>query len=70
MLLVRDPNLDREVALKLCRAPRPGGEDAIFREAQLLAKLSHPNVIRVYEAGHYGDDVFYVMERVVGINGG
>ena len=24
----------------------------------------------MYEAGHYGDDVFYVMERVVGINGG
>jgi hypothetical protein len=69
VLLVRDPDLDREVALKLYLPPRPGAEDAMFREAQLLAKLAHPNIIRVYEAGHYGDDVFHVMERVVGIDG-
>lgn len=69
VLLVRDPELDREVALKLCRVPHPGAEAAILREAQLLAKIDHPNVITVHEIGHYGDDVFYVMERIVGMNG-
>lgn len=69
VLLARDPDLDREVALKLCRVPQPGAEEAILREAQLLAKLSHPNVITVYETGRYDDDVFYVMERIVGMNG-
>src|SRR5690606_13194695 len=68
--LVRGTNLDREVALKLRRVPRPGAYEAILREAQLLAKLSHhPNIITVHETGRYGADVFYVMERIVGING-
>src|SRR5690606_34082243 len=62
-----DPNLDREVALKLCRVPRPGADEAILREAQLLAKLSHPNIITVHETGRYGEYVFYVMERIVGM---
>jgi hypothetical protein len=69
VLLARDPDLDREVALKLCRVPQPGADEAILREAQLLAKISHPNVITVHETGRYGDDVFYVMERIVGMNG-
>jgi serine/threonine protein kinase len=69
VLLVRDPDLDREVALKLYRVPHKGADEAILREAQLLAKISHPNVITVHETGRYGYDVFYVMERIVGMNG-
>jgi serine/threonine protein kinase len=62
----RDPALDRPVALKLCRLRRPEAAEALVREAKTLAKLSHPNIVRVYELGHHGDDVFLVMELVEG----
>jgi serine/threonine protein kinase len=63
---VRDPELDRHVALKLCMTSGPKAAAALIREAQLLAKLSHPNVITVYETGRHGDDVFFVMEFIKG----
>lgn len=48
-----DPTLGREVALKLLR-PRPEGRarsvDSVVREGQLLARVSHPNVMAVYGA--------------------
>jgi tetratricopeptide (TPR) repeat protein len=57
-----DPELAREVAIKLVRA---GGESArLLREAKALAKVSHPNVVAVYDAGTVGDQVFIAMELV------
>jgi eukaryotic-like serine/threonine-protein kinase len=48
-----DPSLGREVALKLLR-PRPESRavsvESVLREGQLLAKVSHPNVMAVYGA--------------------
>ena len=65
-----DPELDRRVALKLLRTGhRRAGEKAkerLLREAQALARLSHPNVVPVYEVGVIDDQVFIVMEFVVG----
>src|SRR5690606_12115789 len=49
-----------------CKNLGPQARTAILREAQLLAKLSHPNVVTVHETGRYGDEVFYVMEFVAG----
>jgi len=68
-----DPELDRKVALKLLR-PRPRGSDGgaadartrLVREAHALAKLSHPAVVTVHDAGIHGDTVFLAMERVEG----
>jgi tRNA A-37 threonylcarbamoyl transferase component Bud32 len=60
----RDPELDRRVALKLCLTSAPEAAEAIIREAQLLAKLSHPNIVTAHEIGRYGDDVFLVMALV------
>jgi serine/threonine protein kinase len=65
-----DPVLDRRVALKLLR-PRAEGDvehmrARLHREAQALARLSHPNVVPVYDVGILGEDVFIVMEFVVG----
>jgi tetratricopeptide (TPR) repeat protein len=54
-----DPELAREVAIKLVRA---GGD--VLREAKALAKVSHPNVVAVYDAGTAGDQVFIAMELV------
>ena len=62
-----DPDLDRRVALKLLH--RGESEEAslrLVREAQALARLSHPNVVGVHEVGRDGEDVFVAMEFVEG----
>jgi eukaryotic-like serine/threonine-protein kinase len=69
-----DPELDRKVAIKLMQAKSgdgssPGGTQArLVREAQALARLSHPNVIAVHDVGTLpGDRVFVAMELVEGV---
>ncbi|HEY3358292.1 MAG TPA: protein kinase, partial [Polyangia bacterium] len=67
-----DAELDRKVALKLVHpgaAPAAGLPEVqarLAREAQALARLSHPNVITVYEVGTRGDEIFLAMELVEG----
>jgi len=67
-----DPELDRTVAIKLLRArtSRDGdlteGRSRLMREAQAIARVSHPNVVVVYEAGTFQDRVFIAMEFVEG----
>jgi tetratricopeptide (TPR) repeat protein len=68
-----DPQLDRKVALKILR-PDPAGAPAhlaeqrarLLGEAQALARLSHPNVVTVYEAQALGERVWLAMELVEG----
>ncbi|MEJ7599965.1 MAG: serine/threonine-protein kinase [Kofleriaceae bacterium] len=65
----RDAVLDRRVALKLLHPGRSGSHVAparLLREAQALAKLSHPNVVTVFEVGMAGSDPFVAMELVEG----
>ncbi|MCA9695347.1 MAG: serine/threonine protein kinase [Myxococcales bacterium] len=64
-----DDVLDRRVALKLVLDRRRG--DATWyartlREAQALARLSHPNVVQIYEAGEYADEIYLAMEFIKG----
>ncbi len=64
-----DPDLDRRVALKLLRTDRfstESGRSRLLREAQALARLTHPNVVAVHDAGTFGDRVFVAMELVEG----
>lgn len=63
-----DPELDRRVALKLLRPDRAEKETALRlqREAQAIARLSHPNVVAVHDAGTFGEQVFVAMELVEG----
>lgn len=64
-----DPQLERTIALKLLHphADRdPVARERMLREARSLAKLSHPNVVSVFEVGEHGDDVFIAMELVRG----
>ncbi len=63
-----DPELGRKVALKLIRAnvAGPDLEVRLLREAKAMARLSHPNVIAVYDAGRNDDRLFIAMELVAG----
>ncbi|TQN47576.1 serine/threonine-protein kinase [Humibacillus xanthopallidus] len=64
-----DARLDRDVALKIMR---PGlATDAVFverfrSEARSAARLSHPNVVAVFDQGEDAGDVFLAMELVEG----
>jgi tetratricopeptide (TPR) repeat protein/predicted Ser/Thr protein kinase len=65
-----DPSLDRKVAIKVLR----GGIDAasegaarMRREAQAMARLSHPNVAQVHEVGEADGRLYLVMEYVEGV---
>ena len=64
-----DENLDRRIAIKLVRAMGQRTDDVysrMLREAQGLARLSHPNVVQVYEAGVFKGRVYLAMEYIEG----
>lgn len=69
--LAHDPELNRKVAIKLLRpAPHAKASDSrgrrMQREAQALARLSHPNVVAVHDVGRFEDRVFIAMQYVAG----
>jgi serine/threonine protein kinase/Flp pilus assembly protein TadD len=67
-----DPQLDRQVAVKLLKASAAEevasgeGADRLLREAQAMARLAHPNVVAVHDVGKVGHNVFIAMEKVDG----
>jgi serine/threonine protein kinase len=82
----RDPQLEREVAIKVLLGAADGARSGLsshrtldlrqgagdvselLAEARIMARLSHPNVLPVYEVGLDGDSLFIVMELVDGGN--
>ncbi len=73
-----DPDLDRDVAIKIVKhepyeVDSSSTEARLRREARALARLDHPNVVKVFDVGAIEgpngvDGWFVVMERVVGID--
>ncbi|HVY40351.1 MAG TPA: protein kinase [Polyangia bacterium] len=65
-----DPELDRRVALKIFRGDRQLEDEparrGLLREAKALARLRHPNVVAVHDAGTADGQVFLAMEYVEG----
>ena len=61
-----DPTLDREVAVKVLSDTSLGtqGRERLLREAQSVAKLSHPNIVPVFDAGESDETPFIVMELI------
>ena len=68
---VRQSALDRVVALKIL-CPELGRDPAFAerfaREARVLAKLNHPNIVTVFEHGACGGFFYLLMEYVDGVN--
>jgi beta-lactam-binding protein with PASTA domain/predicted Ser/Thr protein kinase len=64
-----DTRLDRTVALKIMHAELANDEDFVRRfvgEARSVARLSHPNVVGVYDQGADGRTLYLAMEYVAG----
>jgi serine/threonine protein kinase len=65
----RDRLLGRSVALKLARVrdrTAPEAQARLLREAQALARLSHPNVVTIHDVGYVGHRVFIAMQLLEG----
>ena len=67
----RQKSLNRLVALKIIRPDvqaAQGFADRFVREAQALAKLSHQNIVTVYDFGQTDGVYYFIMEYIDGIN--
>ncbi|MCY0994532.1 tetratricopeptide repeat protein [Nannocystis sp. ILAH1] len=67
-----DDRLDRKVAVKILRNDsnqrEPQARERLLREAQAMARVSHPNIVAVHEVGYHDGEVFIAMEFVRGQN--
>ena len=66
-----DQDLDRKVAIKLLRTRTRGAqwdESWLRNEAKAMARLSHPNIVQVYDVGMEEGTLFVAMEFVVGVS--
>ena len=68
--LAEDNRLDRKVAIKVIHPHLANDQtfrEKFVREAKIAAKLSHPNLVNVFDQAEDGDVVFLAMEYVSGI---
>jgi tetratricopeptide (TPR) repeat protein/predicted Ser/Thr protein kinase len=67
-----DDQLDRKVAVKVLRGEATRhdqtGRTRLLREAQAMARLSHPNIVTVYEVDQQDREIFIAMEFVRGLS--
>ncbi|MEZ4381065.1 MAG: serine/threonine-protein kinase [Nannocystaceae bacterium] len=66
-----DDELDRKVAIKVLGGRADDGTTGrarIRREAQALARLSHPNIVQIYEVAEEEGQIYLVMELIDGAN--
>ncbi len=64
----RDPELNRDVAIKLI-APAlltPDTEQRFKAEAQVVARLDHPSIVSIHDFGQHEGSLFFVMPVVEG----
>jgi len=61
-----DPQLDRDIALKLLHRSLAEEQSRLLREAQAMAQLAHPNVVAVHDVGRIDQQIFIALERIDG----
>jgi serine/threonine-protein kinase len=71
--LGKDPTIQRFVAIKTMRLDQIDDDDKLqdvkarfFREAESTGRLSHPNIVTIYDAGEEGDLGYIAMELIEG----
>jgi len=70
--LGRDPKINRKVAIKTLRYDEVDGEqlteikERFFREAEAAGRLSHPNIVTIFDAGEDYDITYMAMEYLDG----
>ncbi|MEZ4450656.1 MAG: serine/threonine-protein kinase [Nannocystaceae bacterium] len=65
-----DEELDRKVAIKLLRTDARGApldRGWLMVEAKAMARISHPNVVQIYDVGEAEGQVFVAMELIQGV---
>lgn len=72
--LGKDPKIHRSVAIKTMRLDEvepdelPDVKARFFREAESAGKLSHPNIVTIYDAGEEQDLAYFAMEVLDGVD--
>jgi eukaryotic-like serine/threonine-protein kinase len=64
-----DPQIDRSVALKVLRVDRVVNQEFVlrfFKEAKFIGRLSHPNIVTVYDVGRDHGTIYIAMEYLQG----
>lgn len=64
--LAMDPGLQRQVALKVLRADTEDQRERFRREARIVARLQHPNIVAIYAVGEHEQQPFIAMEYIEG----
>ncbi len=65
-----DDRLERRVALKLLHPQHDRDEALLLQEARTAARLEHPNVVRVHDAGVIASEVYVAFELIKGTHAG
>jgi tetratricopeptide (TPR) repeat protein/serine/threonine protein kinase len=71
VFLAHQISLDRDVALKVVSdisGARGKSLERFKREAKVLAKISHPNIVPIYEVGEQGPYSYFAMEHIKGVS--
>lgn len=63
--LARDPHLGRQVAIKVLAID--SGFEELLDEARIVAKLRHPNIVTLFDAGEHQGEPYLVFEYVEGV---
>jgi serine/threonine protein kinase/tetratricopeptide (TPR) repeat protein len=61
-----DPELARQVAIKVVHPGSSAARNRALAQGQMLGRISHPNIIAIYDVGTSGDQIYLVMERFYG----
>ncbi len=64
--LARDAYIQRQVALKISQGISSQSRKKLFLEAQSAGRLSHPNILAIYDTGLYKEFCYIIMEFVEG----